>query len=355
MDGVGHRRAGIVAVVVAAAAVVVVGVMAAVAPEPELRVLPRPGKPGRFDASFEVMGTVARFEVAAASRREAERMLVPAVARARHIEDMMSTYRPDSEVSRLNRQGAAGPVPVSDDTRTVLLQAVEMARLTGGAFDVTYAPLRTLWRKAAAEGRVPSQEDIDRARAAIGSEKLLIGPGGVRFAVPGMEVDLGGIAKGYAVDMAAEALQKAGAKSGIVDIGGDLRLFGTPPEPGHWLIQVRRPPDVEQDYVLRLPSCGVRTSGDYERGFSVGDKRYSHIVDPRTGWPVGTVPSATVIALGTAQVNGLSAGISVLGAAEGVRLIDSLPDTECMIMERLPEGGVKVHMSDGFAQLVEGS
>ena len=356
MNRVRHRRTAVVTLAaLAAAAVVLIGMRVAVGPEPELRVLAQPGKPGRFDVSFQMMGTDARFEVAAPTRREAERLLAPAVARARLVEAAMSTYRPDSEVSRLNREGAAGPVPVSEQTRTVLRRAVEMSRMTGGAFDVTYAPLRTLWRKAADEGRPPSQEEIDRVRAAVGCEKLLVEPDGVRLGVPGMAVDLGGIAKGYAIDVATEALQEAGAASGIVDIGGDLRLFGTPPASGRWLVQVRRPPDIEQDWVLRVPSCAVTTSGDYARWFGVGDRRYSHIVDPRTGRPVARVPSATVTAADATQADGLATAISVLGAAEGVGLIDSLPGAECMIMERLPDGGVRVHMSAGFAQLVEGS
>ena len=140
-----------------------------------------------------------------------------------------------------------------------------------------------------------------------------------------------------------------------MDIGGDLRLFGTPGSTGGWLVQVRRPPDIDRDWVLRLPSCAVTTSGDYARWFSVGDQRYSHIVDPRTGRPVASVPSATVTAPDAAQADGLATAISVLGAAEGVRLIDSLPGAECMIMERLPEGGVRVHMSSGFEAFVEGS
>ena len=199
-----HRRAIVVALAVAAAAAAAfVGMRAAVGPEPELQVLPRPGKPGRFDVSFQVMGTDARFEVAAGGLKDAERMLTPAVARTRLVESLMSNYRPESELSRLNREGAAGPVPVSEPTLTVLRRAIEMSHISGGAFDVTYAPLRALWRQAATDGRPPSQGEIDRVRAAIGSDKLIVTPDGVRFGAPGMEVDLGGIAKGYAIDMAS--------------------------------------------------------------------------------------------------------------------------------------------------------
>jgi len=355
MNRTGHRRVAFVAAAAVVAAAALVGTRVAVGPQTKLRVLPRPGAPGRFDVRFQVMGTDARFEVAAPSRRQARRMLAAAVARARLVEDLMSTYRPDSEVSRLNRLGAVGPVPVSEHTLDVLRKAVEVSRLTGGAFDVTYAPLRTLWRQAAAEGRMPSQEQIDRMRAAVGSEKLLFEPGGVRFSVPGMEVDLGGIAKGYAIDVATEALRAAGAAGGIVDIGGDMRLFGAPAGQGKWRVRVKCPPDVERDWVLRLSPCAVTTSGDYARWFSVGGRQFSHIVDPHSGRPVASVPSATVTAAEATLADGLATAISVLGAREGVRLIDSLPEVECMIMEREPGGEMRVHMSAGFGQLVEGS
>jgi thiamine biosynthesis lipoprotein len=168
-----------------------------------------------------------------------------------------------------------------------------------------------------------------------------------------MEVDLGGIAKGYAIDAAAEALQAAGASSGLVDIGGDLRLFGSPSGGGKWRVEVRRPRGVEEAIILKLDPCAVTTSGDYARWFPVAGKHYSHIVDPCTGWPVPDVPSVTVVAPDATTADALATGLSVMGAAKGVALVDALPGVECMMMTRGPDGSVTRHLSRGFQDLIE--
>lgn len=326
---------------------------AAHAPGVGLEVHEKPGKPGRFETAFEAMGTSARLEVKAADADAARRMFAGAVERIVRVERLMSTYRPDSEVSALNRLGAERPVALSEDTMRVVKAALEMSRLSGGAFDVTYAPLRTLWRAAQREGRLPREEQVQQARRAVGCDKLLLDGKTARFAAPGMEVDLGGIAKGYAVDAAVEALRAAGAQAGLVDLGGDLRFFGAPGPGARWLVEVRKPPGVEADWVLAVPACAVTTSGDYERWFSVEGRHYSHIVDPRTGWPVAGVPSVTVVAPDATTADGLATAVSVLGAREGIRLVDSLPETECMIMTLQADGSVRTDMSAGFSRLVE--
>jgi thiamine biosynthesis lipoprotein len=307
----------------------------------------------RFEAQFEAMGTQGRFDVLCPSARAAQRMFQSALARVQRVEQLMSTYRPDSEVSVLNRDGAAGPVALSPETMVVMRAAVAMSELTGGAFDVTYAPLRTLWRGAVRENREPGQAALDGALAAVGWRKLQLTDSSARFTVAGMEVDLGGIAKGYAIDLAAEALQEQGAEGGIVDIGGDLRLFGRGSAQGKWRVLVRRPPGVEEEYILVVGACSVTTSGDYERWFRIGERRFSHIVDPRTGRPVARVPSVTVVAPDATMADGLATAISVLGAEKGVELADSLDGVECMVMEWTGESGLRVHMSAGFAGLLE--
>jgi thiamine biosynthesis lipoprotein len=323
-------------------------------PAGELAVWPEEGKPGRYETRFEAMGTDARLEVAAPSLSAAREMMSAAVREIRTVEERMSTYRPDSEISRLNRLGAVQAVELSAHTLRVLEAAARASELTGGAFDVTYAPLRTLWRKASQAGQVPSEEDIRQAVSCIGWRNLLVEGNKARFLVPGMEVDLGGIAKGYAIELAAEAMMRAGARSGIVDVGGDLRLFGLPDGRPSWLVEVKRPPGVPEQIILAVPPCGITTSGDYARGFQVGDKSFSHIIDPRTGWPVASMASVTVVAPDTTTADGLSCGLSVMGPERGIALVDSLPGIQCMMMVRRPDGTVERHASRGFAALVEG-
>ncbi len=351
-----HPRVWIGAGILAALAAGLLSLRTALAPaDDNIPVQEIAGDPPQYETTLTVMGTDARLQVVARSASRARAMFRPAIERIGAVERRMSTYLPDSEVSRLNAHGAEQPVELSADVLFVLRKAVEASEATGGAFDVTYAPLRTLWRRAQAEGRMPGPEAVQQTLAAVGYGKLVFKDSSVGFAVPGMEVDLGGIAKGYAIDLAVAALQDAGATAGIVDIGGDLRLFGLPEPDGRWRVAVRRPPGVNKEFVLDVPACAVTTSGDYARWFEVEGRRLSHIVDPRTGQPVAHMASVTLVAPDATTADALATGVSVMGVERGLALVDSLPDVECMIMLRPEQGPVEVHMSSGFSRLLEGS
>jgi len=319
----------------------------------KLAVYEKPGEPGSYETRFEAMGTRGRFQAAAPDAAAAERMFDDALGQVRMLEARMSTYRPESEIGRLNQFGAQQPVEVSEDTRAVMQKAVEVARLTNGAFDVAYAPLRTLWRRAEKEGQVPAPDAIQKTLEAVGSNKLIIEGNRIRFSVPGMEVDLGAIAKGYGVDLAARTLQQHGAASGIIDLGGNLRLFGLPAAGGKWRVLVNPPPGATEQIVLALPPCGVATSGDYERFFTVGSKHFSHIIDPRTGWPVERMPSVTVVALDATTADALGTGVSVMGEKDGLALMEALPEVQCMVMVRQPGGSIRRSMTTGFDKLID--
>jgi thiamine biosynthesis lipoprotein len=295
------------------------------------------------------MGTDVRLVVRAGSAEVARPILEAATGPISTVEARMSTYRSDSEVSRLNRTGGTRGVQLSPETMTVIRRAVEFSRMTGGAFDVTYAPLRTLWRRAAEEAQAPDEERIRKALRVVGWEKLVITDSSVRFQRSGMEVDLGGIAKGYAIDGAAEAMRRAGALSGLVDIGGDVRLFGRAPAGGRWRVAVRSPGRGADAIILRVPSSAVTTSGDYARGFRIGERWFSHIVDPRTGRPAERMASVTVVAPDAMTGDALSTALSVLGPKEGLKLVESLSEVDCMFVVREGDEGFSRHMSSGFS------
>ncbi len=320
--------------------------------EPRLRVWQQPGKAGRYETRFSPMGTDARLVVRAESTEDARRMLRPAVEAVRRVERLMSAYRPDSEVSRLNEHTSDRPVAISPETLEVLRRAVEMSRLTDGAFDVTYAPLRTLWRRAAERGKPPSEQELEATLQKVGSQKLAIQDGRMRVMEPGMKIDLGGIAKGYAIDAAIEAMRAEGASAALVDIGGDLRLLGRPGPDEPWRIRVRPVEGMKEGLILALPPCAVTTSGDYARGLRIGERWFSHIIDPRTGRPVASVPSATVVARDATTADALATAISVLGPREGVALVNSLPETECLVLSRREDGSLERHPSSGFDRYV---
>ncbi len=321
-------------------------------PERRLSVSPVAGRGGMYEARFEAMGTDGRIVVAADAPQAARPALEAAVRAVRAVERLMSTYRADSEVSRLNRLGAREKVALSEETAEVLRRAQEVSRLTDGAFDVTYAPLRALWRRAAREGAPPHEEALRDVLAAVGWRKLRLDGGEASFTVESMAVDLGGIAKGYGIDRAAGALQTAGVRTALVDLGGDMRLLGAPAPGEGWRVQVRRPPGAAEELVLELTSCAVATSGDYARGFRVGDEWFSHIVDPRTGWPAETASSVTVVAPDATTADALATALSVMEPAEGLALVGRTAGVECLLFVRSDDGSPTMRTSEGMNGLL---
>jgi thiamine biosynthesis lipoprotein len=304
------------------------------------------------------MGTDAGILVAAPNRGEARRMVAAALERIRAVESRMSTYRPDSEISRLNARAARQPVELSPITIQVLREAKRFTRLTDGAFDATYAPLRTLWRRAQDQRELPSEAALQKALSRVDSSGLVLEGNTARFAREGMEVDLGGIAKGFAIDLAIEALAREGATSALVDVGGDIRVLGRRRDGEKWKIQMRDPrPEKHASIVLRLEDAAVATSGDYARFLRIGDRRYSHIIDPRSGHPVENVPSVTVIAPDALTADALATSANVMGTRRDLKLIDSLDGVECMIMQRTKNGrdqdATQIHFSQNFQSLVD--
>jgi thiamine biosynthesis lipoprotein len=298
------------------------------------------------------MGTDARVVVCTPEARDAALAVRPAIQAVRMVERRMSTYRPDSEVSLLNSMAHERPVWVSEPTRDVLRRSVEIWRLTGGAFDVTYAPLRDLWRRAVEEGKEPEPDALAATLSLVGSDRLIIKDSHIGFAAEGMAVDLGGIAKGHAIELAADTLQEAGVQAALVDIGGDIRLLGAPAPDRPWRVRVRRPPGGPDQVILRLSSCAVATSGDYARGFRVGEEWYSHVIDPRSGHPVESVPSVTVLAPDAATADALATALGVMGPDAALSLVGSLPEIECMMMLRMQDGSARVVSSPGFQRFV---
>jgi len=293
-----------------------------------------------------VMGTFARAVAVAADSKIADKAIEAALAEIENVDKLMSDYKSDSEISRVNRDAFTHPVPVSEPTYEVLKRSIEFSKLTGGAFDITVGPLVDLWRSAKKKNAVPSEEEIAAAKAKVGFEKLILDDQQrtVRFAVEGMRLDLGGIAKGYAVDKAIEAMQKAGAVGGMVDIGGDLRCFGKPPKgKTKWSVGLQNP-DISKNadesdllLILKLDSAAVATSGDYQQFALIEGKRYSHIINRRTGAGAVGLSSVTIIADNATDADALATAVSVMGAEKGLALIKKMPGVEAILITSPPK------------------
>jgi len=306
-----------------------------------------PGKNTQMDSGHRlVMGTFARVVVIAKDSNSAGKCIESALAQINKVDDLMSDYKDNSEISILNRDGFKRAVELSQSTYEVLQRSAEFSKLTDGAFDVTVGPLVELFRKAKEEHILPSQDEIDNAKSRVGFEKLKFDDINrtVRFTVEGMMLDLGGIAKGYAVDKALEVMQAHGAVGGMVDLGGDIRCFGAPLEGrDYWVIGLQNP-NVGSDSIgrevllkLKMTNGAVATSGDYQQFVIIEGKRYSHIIDRRTGTSKEDLSSVTIISDNATNADALATAVSVMGSEEGLELIENIPGTEAILITSEPE------------------
>jgi len=239
-----------------------------------------------------------------------------AEAAARTVARRMNIYDPDSELSRFNVAPAGQVASLSEPTLEVLTRSSSLWNQTDQAFDVTILPLVRLWSRSGKDDRLPSDEQVREARNASRWSFIELQDAGARKTVGSAGVDLGGIAKGYAIDQAARSMIQAGCVGGVVDIGGDVRCFGRKPSRTPWRVGIVDPfdPDDGKPFaVLAVRNAAVCTSGNYRRFRVIQGKHYSHILDPRTGMPVEAYPSVTVVAPDAATADAWATALSVLG------------------------------------------
>ena len=271
------------------------------------------------------MGT--RYAVSWSGGEQCTRDLAQLVEAELHsVNAQMSTWLPDSELSRFNRGPAGQWVSVSADLAAVVDVALHLSRLSDGAFDVTVGPLVNLWGFGAEErSDLPTAAAIEQAAARVGHAMLEVrlSPPGLRKRIPDLHVDLSAIAKGHAVDRLAELLESHGCGNYLVDIGGELRVRGANPEGTSWRVGVETPESGKQvsvQHLLTLSDDAVATSGDYRNFRQVGETRLSHTIDPRSGWPVvHAMASVTVVADNATLADGLATLIYVLGPGDGLQ------------------------------------
>jgi thiamine biosynthesis lipoprotein len=269
-----------------------------------------------------IMGTTSTLGAVTAARDapRAAKALAAAEATLRRLEAAMSTWIDASEISRLNAAPPGETVPLSRDSRAVLAAARRFHERSGGAFDITCDPLLRLWRQAAKKGHPPSPEEIVAARAASSWELLELDPEGASKLAESVRVDLGGIAKGYAVDQAIQVLRAHGLAGGLVEVGGDLAVFGSAPGGEAWSIAVRDPRREAVWGTIRLREGAVCTSGNYARFVEIAGERHSHIVDPRDGRPADRAASVTVVAPDALSADAWATALAVLGPEGLARL-----------------------------------
>lgn len=255
-----------------------------------------------------------------------------AFAEIRRIENLLSKYKADSEISRLNQKGE---LRVSPETMFVLKKAEEFWLLTDGAFDVTVGPLMDLWGFTQKKYYLPKEQEVREVLKGVGFDKIILNPKDnmIKFRLPGMRIDLGALAKGYAVDCAVKELKKKGIKDFLINAGGDIYCLGD--KRGQpWKVAIEEPRRNTLLGYLELKDVAVATSGDYQQYFLKDKKRYTHIFNPKTGYPVdSSVISVTVIAPDCLTADALATSIFVLGKVKGEALAKKFTDVRVKIVE----------------------
>ncbi len=302
-----------------------------------------------------LMGTVCEASAYPPDRlsaRETISALEEAFDEIARIEEILSDYKETSELSRLNRDAARRPVSCSRELYDFMTAAVSYSRMTGGAFDVTVAPLIRLWDLRGA-GRAATSREIEEALRHVGASLLEMDPDGrtVRFAREGMAIDPGALGKGFALDAAAAVLRRRGLRSALLDFGGQVLAIGSPPGEPAWKVDVAHPVRRgEAAITIKVKDASAATSGNSERTVMLRGRPAGHIVDPRTGLPLAARGSVTVIATSGAEADAFSTALLVMGPDEGLMWAEARPALSAVFLEADSSGGLNMKFTRNFTR-----
>lgn len=281
------------------------------------------------------MGTLVTITAVAFDKAVGDRAMQAAFDEIKRLEQLLSTWRSDSELSRVNAQAGHQPVMVSQETLELVVRSLEIARLTRGGFNIALGPAVEAWSVTERQ-RIPDDEELRQLKPLVDWTSIQVNEEARTIYLPrkGMRIDVGGIGKGYAADRAAAKMKQAGATGGIVALSGDMTTFGLFPYQNGFPVGVRHPRQDDAVLVLiDLKDEAISTAGDYERFFERDGIRYHHILDPQTLRPARGCQSVTVIAKEGTMADGLDTGIFVLGAKDGMALVERLPGIEAIIVD----------------------
>jgi len=280
------------------------------------------------------MGSPFEITVLAESEAEARHLIEAAFAEIDRLEAMISSWQPQSQTSAINRAAGGDGVVVSQELFNLIRRSLKISQLTDGAFDITFAGVGNLWDLSS--GRLPNPMKVKQALALVDYHAVELNPKTreVRLSRPGVRIGFGAIGKGYAANRAIVKIRELGGKSALVNAGGDMVATGVRENGRPWSILIADPRAPDRVFAeLALTEQAVVTSGDYERFMIVDGKRYSHIINPKTGYPVDSLQSATVICPDGELADGLATSIFVMGPVAGMDLINRLPRVECILVD----------------------
>lgn len=303
------------------------------------------------ERAFYVMGTTLEFKLYCRTREFCNEAIFDAYSEVKRLDDMLSNYKADSKLSEVNSRAGNGKIGVPPEFFELTERAVFFSNLTDGAFDITVGKLIDLWRNSQQKNTMPDAEAIkSTVSECTGFKKIKLYSEDRKIDLksPCLSIDFGGIGKGYAVDRALGILRGKGIESGIISFSGNIYAIGAPPGEKGWRIAVKHPRRKEEELALvEISDMAVSTSGDYERYFEINGRRFSHVIDPRTGLPVDNVPSVTVIAENATDADALSTAVSVKGRDKSIEVLEAL-DRVGVIIVTLQEGKLSTYKDSFF-------
>lgn len=303
-----------------------------------------------------IMGTFAEVSIYSHDEKTAGRVIEESLDEMERMDRIMSNYKEESDLSRLNKKAVKSPTPCNKELLEVIEQSLYYSELSGGAFDITVSPIVALWGFFREQGRVPAKKEIEKLLPAVSCKNIVINksadpeiPATIFFKNTQTQIELGAIGKGYAVDKALEVIKKSGVNNGCINLGGNIYVMGAPPDKKAWRIGVQHPRNSGEILgYLELNNEATATSGDYERFFEFNGKRYSHIINPQTGRPVSGTIATTIVAPSGTEVDALSTIVFVLGHEKGMEIVKRLPDVDAMIAYEEKGGKIAIDMTKGF-------
>jgi len=287
-----------------------------------------------------LLGTVIQIKIEKV--KDSDKILNSAFELIKNFEDRFSIFKQESEISKLNKYKK---LKVSSDLLNVIKKAIYISEITDGAFDITCKPIIDLYKEKSKENKTPAEKEIEEVLKNVGWRKIKIKDDFVILS-DNMEIDLGGIAKGYIVDKTFQFLKSNGIKNGLINAGGDIYCWGFNEKGEKWKIGIENP--FEEGKIIgifEITDKGIATSGNYKRYLEIKKKKIGHIINPKTGLPTGeNIASVTVIANDCTIADGFATGIFVLGIEKGLKVINKLKDVECLIIDK----NRKIYTSSGF-------
>lgn len=299
-----------------------------------------------YKRKLAMLGSPFEISVVANDSIKASEYCNLAINEVKRIENLISDWIPTTPISEINKNAGIQPVKVNQEVFDLVERAIKISKLTNGAFDISYASMDKIWKFDGSMKEMPTPEAIKKSVEKIGYQNIILDKENktIFLKLTGMKLGLGGIGQGYIADKVKELLQSKGCDSGLVNVSGDINTWGKQPNGDLWTVGIVNPMNKNKVFAtFPLDNSAVETSGSYEKFVTFNGIRYSHIIDPRTGYPATGIVSVSVFAKQTEIADALATGIFVLGVEVGLDLVNQLKGIQCIIVD---DKG-KIHASKG--------